>query len=288
MASQIAMNMTGIGRTMGTAIQNMGSYTAQAASRANAVSAASQAAQGAFNQASANLANTIGDDRTAQQYAFNSAMATGANDFTEYMWDKAAAFNREMLNQQMEFNSKQAEINRQWQEKMRATAYQTAVKDMETAGLNPILAATGGGIQTGGGSGAQASIGLPQMSSASGALASGGLMNGIAASEGNFQGQMEYMGGMLGLISMVMNGFSSAFKGLGSLGDFGEGLGQALGNILKNGEDSFTNAWNKAVYHAKNDSYYGMGLESIRGAGGEGARAGKERTNFIPFIIPHK
>lgn len=234
MASQIASAMTGIGKTIGTGIQNLSNYTAQAAARANGVSFASQAAQGAFNQASANLANTLGSERMAEQYAFNAAGANNANSFSEYMWDKSAAFNREMLQAQMDFNANQAKIQRDWQEKMRATAYQTAVKDMETAGLNPILAATGGGISGAyGGTGANAMIGAtPQMTAAQGAMASGGLLNGIAASEGNFQGQMEYMGGMLGLISAVFSGFSSAMKGLGSLGDLGESLGSALGEAL--------------------------------------------------------
>lgn len=43
------------------------------------------------------------------------------------------------------FNAEEAEKNRQWQEQMRATQYQTAVKDMQAAGLNPMLAYSQGG-----------------------------------------------------------------------------------------------------------------------------------------------
>ena len=43
------------------------------------------------------------------------------------------------------WNAEEAEKNRQWQEQMRATQYQTAVKDMQTAGLNPMLAYQQGG-----------------------------------------------------------------------------------------------------------------------------------------------
>lgn len=196
-------------------IQNAAGYSAQAAARANGVSAAAQAAQGSFNQASANNANAIGDERIAQQYGFNSAQSAMANDYTSMMWDKSAAWNEEMFNRQMEFNAEQAKLQREWEEHMRATAYQTAVKDMESAGLNPILAVTGGGIQTGSGSGGAASVGLPQMTGASGAMASGGLLQGNQASEGNYTGQMEYMGGMLGLLSAGLNGLSTALSVMG-------------------------------------------------------------------------
>lgn len=43
------------------------------------------------------------------------------------------------------YNAQQAAINRNWQEYMRATQYQTAVSDMIKAGLNPMLAYQQGG-----------------------------------------------------------------------------------------------------------------------------------------------
>ena len=47
-----------------------------------------------------------------------------------------------------EFNAKQAQINRDFQERMRGTQYQTAVSDMQAAGLNPMLAYSQGGAGT--------------------------------------------------------------------------------------------------------------------------------------------
>lgn len=205
-------------------IQDAATYSSRAAAKANGVSWASQAAQGAFNQGSANIANGLGTDRTISQYNFNSAQAAAANAFTQAMWDQSASYNQAaweraaqwnqaMMERQMEFNHNEAKLNREWQQQMAETQYQRAVKDMRAAGINPILAA--GGISTASGSGSAASVGSPSMSPysmspMSGQAASGGLLNGVSASEGNFSGQMEYMAGMLGLMSTAISAINSA------------------------------------------------------------------------------
>lgn len=212
--------------TIGSAVKAAATHSARAASTANGVSFASQAAQGAFNQQSANIANGLGTDRIIGQYDFNSGQAASANAFTQAMWnqaanynteawEKAAAWNEAMMERQMEFNHNEAALNRQWQQQMAETNYQRAVADMEKAGINPILAS--GGVSVGSGGGSAASVGAPtmgsnQMGGANGAMASGGLLNGVAASEGNFSGQMEYMAGWLGLIAAAVDGIGTAMK----------------------------------------------------------------------------
>lgn len=242
--------LSDIGRAIGNGISAAGSHTAQAAARANGVSFASQAAQGAFNQASADNANALTMQNLANQYAYNSGAAAEANNFTQQMWNQAAAYNTDMFERQMAFNSEQAEINRRFQKEMDSTKYQRAIKDMKAAGLNPILAVTSG-IGASGASGSTASVSAPQMGSASGAMASGGVLGGQSASEGNFAGQMEYMGGLLGLISTALAGFSSGFSSLGSLGDLGSGLGSALAEAItdkdgkpKSGKEILKDAFN--------------------------------------------
>lgn len=227
------ISLAGLGASIARGVTTAASYSARAAAQANAVSKQAQSAQGAFNQNSANIANSVGDNRIASQYAFNSGMMQDANAYNTGMWERTAAWNEEMWERQAEFNKEQAQIQRDWQERMDNTRYQRAIKDMSAAGLNPILAVTHG-IDTSTPSGAQATVGGASMSSAQSAMASGGLLGANQASEGNYTGQMEYMGGMLGLLSAAISGISSAMGAFGQMGNFGEGLAKGLGELLSN------------------------------------------------------
>lgn len=70
----------------------------------------------------------------------------------------SAGYNTWRQDRQNRYNAIEAKKQREWQAEMRSTQYQTAVADMEAAGLNPALAYQQGGAGTPGGAAASGGV----------------------------------------------------------------------------------------------------------------------------------
>ena len=82
-----------------------------------------------------------------------------ANAMNQYQAARANEINLQAVTSGRKYNSLEAEKSREWSRMMRETAYQDTVKDLQAAGLNPILAASRGATQTPTGPAASASTG---------------------------------------------------------------------------------------------------------------------------------
>lgn len=78
----------------------------------------------------------------------NMFQAATANRLQNSQWEFANAMNQYQAARANEINLQAVTNARQWQREMRQTAYQDTVKDLQAAGLNPILAASRGATST--------------------------------------------------------------------------------------------------------------------------------------------
>lgn len=213
--------------------------TASAANTANNWSLKGQQNAMGFNASQSAAANALNTAYLQSQQAYNDYQAALANQTQADTWNKTA-----------EYNSQEAQKNREWQEYMSSTAYQRAVKDLKAAGLNPILAAMNGGASMG--TGATATQG-----NISAAMASSGLQSGAMNSVGGFQGIMENTSGALAMAGAISDGFTqigNAIKNFrlfggdeGTLKEIISDAGKAANEMAaKSGYDSYA-SWQKDV-----------------------------------------
>lgn len=186
------------------------------------------------------------------------------NELYKQNIDLANAISAQSSAIQYEYNSKEAEKNRAWQERMSSTAHQREVQDLIKAGLNPVLSATLGGSST-----------------PSGATASGSSYSGQAA-----QIDTTALGAIMSLYETMLS--TSSNLDIARINQetalqtskINAAATKYASDMSLKGTLETASPWNQVL----NDFFYGEGGKVVDGTVNSGKQFYKQAQNLVEFI----
>lgn len=125
---------------------------------------------------------TFGDNSEPNSAKGSSGGSQSAVDYANAVADYMDAYNQAQVDAVNAYNAKEAQKNRDWQERMAKNAHQYEVEDLIKAGLNPVLSAGGQGAFVGSGAVASGQKAVADNTRAQVAMA---LLNNALYSAGN-------------------------------------------------------------------------------------------------------
>lgn len=198
----------------------------------------------------AGLSQSYNSGGSVSDSAGSSWSQTDAMSAREWSAEQARiAFERqkELMGMEMDFNSKEAQIARDWNESMANTIYTRSAQNMKEAGINPILAANMGL--------SGASVGTGQTASIGGATApmAQSFMDSASASQ-NYSKGSSWESGEAGLVTalralsdMAKETIINVNSSL-NLGELAKQYDTAIQNMEKNNPDDNMHDYRSKVY----------------------------------------
>ena len=183
--------------------------------------------------------------------------ATTAREYSQKFADDAWLKDMYAMGLQMDYNSREAQKQRDWQTKMANTIYTRSVKNMMEAGINPILAYNMGLSGAAVGSGATASLGgIPSAPLAQNFMDSWSAGESASRASGEAYGYSENQGSSWGENwSNSENGLVTALTSIGDLitGIIGEkNSGKMIDNAKQNLDNIFDDLFKPPFEKGKN------------------------------------